>query len=47
VFAAYNWYSGPKQMKVWTYNGHEGGGSFHTMEKIKFLRALFALGPKD
>jgi cephalosporin-C deacetylase len=42
VFAAYNWYSGPKQMKVWSYNGHEGGGSFQTMEKIKFLHSLFA-----
>ena len=26
VFAAYNAYSGPKQITVWPWNGHEGGG---------------------
>jgi cephalosporin-C deacetylase len=26
VFGAYHAYSGPKQIQVWTYNGHEAGG---------------------
>jgi cephalosporin-C deacetylase len=26
VFGAYNNYAGPKQITVWPYNGHEGGG---------------------
>lgn len=27
VFAAYHHYAGPKDIAVWPYNGHEGGGS--------------------
>jgi cephalosporin-C deacetylase len=27
AFAAYNEYAGPKDISVWPYNGHEGGGS--------------------
>lgn len=41
VFAAYNHYAGAKQMKVWTYNNHEGGQSFQTFEKLKFMRQLW------
>jgi cephalosporin-C deacetylase len=37
VFAAYNYWNGPKEIRTYTYNGHEGGGDFHTLEKIKFL----------
>lgn len=37
VFAAYNHYSGPKQIKVWPYNQHEGGETFQNIEKLKFL----------
>lgn len=40
VFAAYNHYAGPKQIKVWPYNHHEGGESFQSIEKIKFLERL-------
>ena len=25
VFAAYNHYAGPKEIRVWPYNGHEAG----------------------
>ncbi len=41
VFAAYNHYAGAKQIKVWPYNYHEGGETFQTLEKIKFLTTLW------
>ncbi len=41
VFAAYNHYSGPKEIKVWQYNNHEGGGAHQELEKLKFLNALW------
>jgi cephalosporin-C deacetylase len=41
VYAAYNHYAGPKQIRVWEYNNHEGGASFQHLEKVKFLRALW------
>jgi cephalosporin-C deacetylase len=40
VFAAYNHVAGPKDIKVYDFNDHEGGGSFQTVEKVKFLTAL-------
>jgi cephalosporin-C deacetylase len=40
VFAAYNHYAGPKQIKVWPYNHHEGGETFQVIEKIRFLASL-------
>ncbi len=41
VFAAYNHYGGPKEIRVWRYNQHEGGGSHQDLEKVKLLRALW------
>jgi cephalosporin-C deacetylase len=42
VFAAYNHYAGEdKEIKVWQYNNHEGGGTFQLREQIKFLCALW------
>lgn len=41
VFAAYNHFAGPKQIKVWPYNGHEGGETFQNMEKLRFLANLW------
>ena len=41
VFAAYNHYAFPKDIRVWSYNDHEGGETFQTVEKLKFLRGLF------
>ena len=38
VFAAYNYLRGEKQIRVYDFNDHEGGGSFQTLEKINFLR---------
>ncbi len=36
VFAAYNWYQGPKSIEVYPYNGHEGGGAHHDLAKLRF-----------
>lgn len=41
VFAAYNWYAGPKRIEVYRYNHHEGGGPFQTLAKIRFLQELW------
>lgn len=41
VFAAYNHYGGPKDIRVWEFNDHEGGSTFQTVEKIKFLKKLW------
>ena len=41
VYAAYNHLPGPKQMQVYRYNHHEGGGSFQVREKLRFLADAF------
>ena len=41
VFAAYNHYGGPKEIRLYPYNQHEGGGSFQTVEKLKFLKSIW------
>ena len=38
VYAAYNAWTAPKQISVWQYNNHEGGGTFQTQDKMKFLQ---------
>jgi cephalosporin-C deacetylase len=40
VFAAYNHYAGEKDIRIWPYNHHEGGGNFQTMEKVNWLARL-------
>lgn len=42
VFGAYNEYLGPKEIGVWRYNGHEGGGIDDDEAALAFLRARFA-----
>lgn len=42
VFAAFNWHSGPKEIKVYPYNNHEGGGTFHARERLAFAKSSFA-----
>ena len=37
VYAAYNYFAGPKEMRVWRYNQHEGGASYQSQEKVRFL----------
>ena len=42
VFAAFNHYAGPKDIAVYEFNGHEGGGTRHLRAQLDFLAA--ALG---
>ncbi|MGE5777080.1 MAG: acetylxylan esterase [Chloroflexota bacterium] len=41
VFAAYNHWAGEKDIKVYTYNQHEGGRAFQTAEKLKLLKSIW------
>jgi cephalosporin-C deacetylase len=41
VFAAYNHYQGPKDIRIWPFNEHEGGQSFQNVEKVKLLHQLW------
>jgi cephalosporin-C deacetylase len=41
VFAAYNHFAGPKGIRIYQYNEHEGGENFQTVEKIKFLAEMW------
>jgi cephalosporin-C deacetylase len=41
VFAAYNYYSGPKEIKIWPYNHHEGGETLQNVERVRFLSNLW------
>jgi len=41
VYAAYNHWAGDKEIKVYPYNGHEGGGSYQTMEKLQFIKGIW------
>lgn len=40
VYAAYNHYGGPKDIRVWPYHGHEGAEAFHLGEKLRWLADL-------
>lgn len=37
VFAAYNHYHGPKDIRIYPFNQHEGGQSFQRLEQLQFL----------
>ena len=39
VFAAFNRYGGPRDMRVWEWNEHEGGEAYQTLEQVEWLRA--------
>lgn len=41
VFAAYNHWAGEKDIRVYQFNHHEGGGEFQAVEKVKFLRSMW------
>jgi cephalosporin-C deacetylase len=43
VYAAYNHYAGKKVIRVYDYNGHEGGQSVQNLEKLRFLQALWPM----
>ena len=36
VFAAYNEYAGPKEIRVWPFSGHEAPEHEHTAERLAF-----------
>lgn len=44
VYAAYNNYSGPKELQVWPFNGHEAGGIEDDVAAAAFLRRVLAGG---
>lgn len=37
VYAAHNHYAGPKEIRVWPYNAHEGGEVFQHRDNLEFL----------
>ncbi|MBZ0296477.1 MAG: acetylxylan esterase [Anaerolineae bacterium] len=41
VYAAYNQVSTPKEIRVYTYNNHEGGGVFQSVEKVNYLTNIW------
>lgn len=41
IYAAYNHLPGEKEIRVYPYNDHEGGSAFQTVEKIKYLNAIW------
>jgi cephalosporin-C deacetylase len=45
VFGAYNHWAGFKQITVWPFNQHNGGETFQTREKIRFVQSLCAREP--
>ena len=36
VFAAYNEYAGPKEIRVWPFNGHDAPEANHVIERLEF-----------
>ena len=42
VFAAYNWYGGPKEIREYAFNDHEGGEGFHDIAQLRWLKELLA-----
>jgi cephalosporin-C deacetylase len=43
-YAAYNAYGGPKELLLYHYNDHEGGGAVHQARQIDWLRRHWHLG---
>ena len=43
VFAAFHYYGGPKDIAVYPFSGHEGGGTRHFLAQLGFLAGLPAL----
>jgi cephalosporin-C deacetylase len=37
VFAAHNHYAGPAEIRVWPYNGHEGGEAHHQAIQLRWV----------
>jgi cephalosporin-C deacetylase len=45
VYAAYNAYAGPKEIREYPFNDHEGGQGFHDVAKLRWLAARFGGDP--
>lgn len=41
-FTAYNGYAGPKDVRIYAFNGHEGGAEYQQREQLAWVRSLFA-----
>ncbi len=41
VYAAYNHMTCQREIKVYDFNGHEGGGIHHAVEKVRFLNTIW------
>jgi cephalosporin-C deacetylase len=37
VYAAYNWYGGPKEIAEYAFNEHEAGDVHHEVVKLRWL----------
>jgi cephalosporin-C deacetylase-like acetyl esterase len=37
VYAAFNHYAGPAEIREYPFNDHEGGGGFHDLVKVRWL----------
>ncbi len=44
VYATYNHYAGPKTLRLYRFNGHEGGETLHVLEQLRFVREGLAHG---
>ena len=40
VFAAYNAYAAGKDIAVYEFNGHEGGGPYHRRRQLSLLETF-------
>jgi cephalosporin-C deacetylase len=40
VYAAFNAYPGEKRIESYTFNDHEGGGSFQERQQLAFLKSV-------
>jgi cephalosporin-C deacetylase len=45
VFAAYHAYGGPKEIRIYPFNDHEGGEAFQQCEQLSWLRNLLGVPP--
>ena len=44
IFAAYNHYAGSKEIRIWEFNEHEGGGTHQALEQVAFLQGIWPGG---
>jgi cephalosporin-C deacetylase len=43
VYAAYNHYAGDKQIRIYEYNNHEGGGVYHMEARLAYLHSIWPM----